>query len=105
MLNPTENGARYELHSPTAMTFAAATFSQKLGTALAVAVIGSVFTALGYVPNAAQSSGSQAGIVWLMSFVPAAFALAAVLTMCFYNLDSKQLARMQADLAARKAGT
>ena len=89
----------------TAMTFAAATFSQKLGTALAVAVIGSVFTALGYVPNAAQSSGSQAGIVWLMSFVPAAFALAAVLTMCFYNLDSKQLARMQADLAARKAGT
>ena len=88
----------------TAMTFAAATFSQKLGTALAVAVIGSVFTALGYVPNAAQSSGSQAGIVWLMSFVPAAFALAAVLTMCFYNLDSKQLARMQADLAARKAG-
>jgi len=89
----------------TAMTFAAATFSQKLGTALAVAVIGSVFTALGYVPNAAQSTGSQAGIVWLMSFVPAAFALAAVLTMCFYNLDSKQLARMQADLAARKAGT
>jgi GPH family glycoside/pentoside/hexuronide:cation symporter len=31
----------------TAMTFAAATFSQKLGTAVAVAVIGSVFTALG----------------------------------------------------------
>ncbi|WP_229429303.1 MFS transporter [Massilia sp. ST3] len=88
----------------TAMTFAAATFSQKLGTALAVAVIGSVFTALGYVPNAAQSTGSQAGIVWLMSFVPAAFALAAVLTMCFYNLDAKQLARMQAELAARKAG-
>ena len=35
----------------TAMTFAAATFSQKLGTALAAAVMGWVFTALGYVAN------------------------------------------------------
>lgn len=87
----------------TAMTFAAATFSQKLGTAVAVSVIGIVFTALGYVPNAAQSTGSQAGIVWLMSFVPAAFALLAVLVMCFYNLDNRQLARIQLDLVARKA--
>lgn len=87
----------------TAMTFAAATFSQKLGTAVAVSVIGAVFTWLGYVPNAAQSVGSQAGIVWLMSFVPAAFALVAVLVMCLYNLDAKALARMGAELAARKA--
>jgi GPH family glycoside/pentoside/hexuronide:cation symporter len=87
----------------TAMTFAAATFSQKLGTALAVAVIGAVFTALGYVPNAAQSSGSQAGIVWLMSFIPALFALLAVAVMFFYNLDSHKLRQIQADLSMRKA--
>jgi GPH family glycoside/pentoside/hexuronide:cation symporter len=86
----------------TAMTFAAATFSQKLGTALAVAVIGALFTALGYVPNAAQSSGSQAGIVWLMSFIPAAFAALAVVVMFFYNLDGARLAQIQSDLAARK---
>jgi GPH family glycoside/pentoside/hexuronide:cation symporter len=87
----------------TAMTFAAATFSQKLGTAVAVGVIGSVFTALGYVANATQTGGSREGIVWLMSFIPAAFAVVAVLVMCFYNLDRSQLARIQADLAARKA--
>ena len=87
----------------TAMTFAAATFSQKLGTAVAVAVIGSVFTSLGYVPNAVQASGSREGIVWLMSFIPAAFAVAAVAVMCFYNLNATQLARIQADLAVRKA--
>jgi len=86
----------------TAMTFAAATFSQKLGTALAVAVIGALFTALGYVPNAAQSSGSQAGIVWLMSLIPAAFAAMAVAVMFFYNLDNGKLLQIQADLAARK---
>jgi glycoside/pentoside/hexuronide:cation symporter, GPH family len=86
----------------TGMTFAAATFSQKLGTALAVAVIGSVFTALGYVPNAVQSSGSQDGIVLLMSIIPAGFALLAVGVMFFYDLDRKQLARIQAELDERK---
>lgn len=86
----------------TAMTFAAATFSQKLGTAIAVAVIGSIFTQLGYVANAVQSAGSQAGIVWLMSFIPAAFALLAVAVMFFYNLDNNKLLQIQADLEARK---
>lgn len=95
--NEWRNGRR-----ATAMTFAAATFSQKLGTAMAVAVIGSVFTALGYVPNAAQTTGSQAGIVWLMSFIPALFALLAVGVMFFYNLDGKKLAQIQIDLDARK---
>ncbi|SHG38480.1 MFS transporter [Massilia sp. CF038] len=87
----------------TGMTFAAATFSQKLGTAVAVAVIGSIFTALGYVPNATQSAGSQEGIVWLMSFIPALFALLAVLCMFFYQLDGKKLAMVQAELLERKA--
>lgn len=86
----------------TAMTFAAATFSQKLGTAVAVAVIGGLFTRLGYVANVAQSSGSQAGIVWLMSLIPAAFALLAVAAMFFYNLDNARLAQIQVDLATRK---
>jgi glycoside/pentoside/hexuronide:cation symporter, GPH family len=87
----------------TGMTFAAATFSQKLGTAVAVAVIGTIFTALGYVPNATQSAGSQEGIVWLMSFIPAFFALLAVVCMFFYNLDGNKLALVQSELLARKA--
>ena len=87
----------------TGMTFAAATFSQKLGTAIAVAVIGAIFTALGYVPNATQSTGSQDGIVWLMSFIPALFAGLAVVCMFFYNLDGKKLAQVQLELLARKA--
>jgi GPH family glycoside/pentoside/hexuronide:cation symporter len=87
----------------TAMTFAAATFSQKLGAALASAVIASVFTALGYVANAVQSADSQMGIVWLMSFIPAAFALLATGIMYFYHLDNKTLLQIQRELQARKA--
>ncbi|WP_296952580.1 MFS transporter [uncultured Massilia sp.] len=85
----------------TAMTFAAATFAQKLGTALAVATIGTIFAALGYVPNAVQDEASSGGILWLMSLIPAAFAAAAALVMCRYDLDAAKLARIGADLAAR----
>ena len=89
----------------TAMTFAAATFSQKLGTALAAAVMGWVFTALGYVANTAQSAQSQTGIVLMMSFIPAGFAFAAVGVMLFYRLDNAQMAQIQDDLARRKGAS
>ncbi|HEY8879166.1 MAG TPA: MFS transporter [Roseateles sp.] len=95
--NEWRNGRR-----ATGMTFAASSFAQKLGTAVAVGVIGALFTALGYVPNAAQSADSQAGIVWLMSVIPAAFTLLAAVLMAFYTLDNPTMARIQADLAARK---
>jgi GPH family glycoside/pentoside/hexuronide:cation symporter len=86
----------------TAMTFAAATFAQKLGTALAVAVIGTIFAWLGYVPNAVQGAASSGGILWLMSLIPAGFAAAAALVMTRYDLDGARLARIGAELAARK---
>ena len=89
----------------TAMTFAAATFSQKLGGALASFVIASVLASLGYVANQAQSGASQTGIVWLVSVVPGAMALLAAVIMCFYNLTDKRLADIQAALAKRKAQT
>lgn len=87
----------------TALTFAAATFSQKLGTALAAAVMGWLFTALGYVANVEQTRQSQTGIVLLMSFVPALFAFIAVGVMFFYHLDNSKMAQIQSDLAQRKA--
>jgi GPH family glycoside/pentoside/hexuronide:cation symporter len=87
----------------TAMTFAAATFSQKLGTAVAAMLMGSIFTALGYVANTDQTPKSKTGIVMLISFVPAAFAFVAVGVMLFYKLDDKTMARIEADLAQRKA--
>jgi GPH family glycoside/pentoside/hexuronide:cation symporter len=96
--NEWRNGRR-----ATGMTFAASSFAQKLGTAVAVGVIGTLFTTLGYVPNVAQSADSRAGIVWLMSVIPAGFTLLAAVIMVFYTLDNPTMARIQADLAARKS--
>ncbi|EGF90258.1 putative xylose-proton symporter [Asticcacaulis biprosthecium C19] len=87
----------------TGMTFAAATFSQKMGAALASAVIGWVLASMGYVAKQAQTGASQEGIVLLMSFVPGAVAFISVAVLFFYNLDDTRLKTIQADLDARKA--
>ncbi|HBK45575.1 MAG TPA: MFS transporter [Xanthomonadaceae bacterium] len=86
----------------TALTFAAATFSQKLGGALASAVIAWMLAAMGYVANQAQSDASQHGIVLLMTVIPGIVALLAAWTMRFYPLDDARLAQIQQELAARK---
>jgi len=87
----------------TAMTFAAATFSQKLGGAIASALIGWLLAAIGYVANEQQSSGSQIGIVLLISVIPGVIALLAAFVMRYYSLDNQQLAKIQCDLQQRKA--
>jgi len=86
----------------TGMTFSAATFSQKLGGALASFLIGSVLAAMGYVANEAQSDASQQGIVLVISVIPGVIALLAAYTMKFYTLDNALLDRVHAELKERK---
>jgi GPH family glycoside/pentoside/hexuronide:cation symporter len=85
------------------MTFAAATFSQKLGGAIASAAIAWMLAAMGYVANEAQSGASQLGIVLLLTVIPGVIALIAAFTMRFYTLDNATLARVQTELLARKS--
>jgi GPH family glycoside/pentoside/hexuronide:cation symporter len=86
----------------TAMTFAAANFSQKLGGALASFVIGAVLTALGYVANVAQTDASQFGIILVISVIPGIIALLAAFVMRFYTLDNKMLEKVHTQLNERK---
>lgn len=87
----------------TAMTFSAATFSQKLGGAIGSAVIGAVLAAIGYTANQSQTDASQMGIVLMQTAVPGVFAIIAVIALRFYNLTNDQLEQIQADLKARQA--
>lgn len=87
----------------TAMTFSAATFSQKLGGAIASAAIGWLLALMGYVANEQQSAASQDGIVLLISVIPGVIALLSAFVMRFYSLDNQQLAKIQYELAERKA--
>lgn len=86
----------------TAMTFSAATFSQKLGGAIASAVIAWTLALMGYVANEAQSDASQLGIVLLVTVIPGVVAFIAAFVMRFYTLDNQTLEKVQAELLARK---
>ena len=89
----------------TAMTFAAATFSQKLGGALASAAIAWVLAALGYVANEAQSDASRQGIALLLTVFPGVVALLAAWLVSAYPLTDSALAKVQDDLQARRDAT
>ncbi len=87
----------------TAMTFSAATFSQKLGGALGSAGILWVLASLGYAANEIQEGASLTGIVWLQTLVPAFFAFVAIFALKFYDLSESKLAQIQKDLSERNA--
>lgn len=87
----------------TAMTFSAATFSQKLGGALGSAGILWVLASLGYAANTIQDGASLSGIVWLQTIVPAFFAFVAIFALKFYDLSGEKLEQIQQELAERKS--
>jgi len=86
----------------TAMTYAAATFSQKLGGALAAFLIGGALTAVGYVANASQSQESQHTLRVLMSLAPAGVALLSVIILMAYGLNRARMADITAELLRRR---
>lgn len=87
----------------TAMTFSAATFSQKLGGALGSAGVLWVLAAVGYAANKAQAGSSLSSIVWLQTLVPAFFAFVSVAALKFYNLSGSKLQEIQNELKSRNA--
>lgn len=87
----------------TAMTFSAATFSQKLGSAAGSFAMLGLLGYLGYQANEAQSGASLEGINFLQTALPGIFAIIAVVVVLFYNLTNKQLDQIQTELAARSA--
>ncbi len=86
----------------TAMTFSAATFAQKLGSAAGSWAMLMLLAYLGYQANEAQSGASLDGINFLQTALPGIFAAIAVVVVLFYNLTNKQLAQLQSDLAAKQ---
>ena len=94
--NEWKNGRR-----ATAMTFAAASFAQKLGGSLGSAGMLWILAMIGYAANQAQSGASQTGIALLQTALPGLFALIAVVVAAFYDLTGRQLERIQLELAAR----
>lgn len=92
----------------TGLVFAAATFSQKLGSALGAAVPGWALAYCAFVSPVdnipqPQTEETIAGIISMMSVMPAVFLISACGIMFFYNINSTLLRQIESELQERKA--
>ena len=94
--NEWKNGRR-----ATGMTFAATTFSQKLGSAGGSALMLSVLAVMGYQAGQMQAGASLDSIVYMQTLVPGIFALLTALSLIFYNLSDDKLEQLQQELQTR----
>jgi GPH family glycoside/pentoside/hexuronide:cation symporter len=94
--NEWKNGRR-----ATGMTFAATTFSQKLGSAGGSFLMLSVLAVMGYQSGVMQQGASLDSIVYMQTLVPGLFAVLTAVSLIFYNLTDKKLGQIQQELNAR----
>jgi GPH family glycoside/pentoside/hexuronide:cation symporter len=87
----------------TGLIFATVILASKQGWALGAIVSLGLLSKFGFVANAEQTSESLNGLLLLVSVVPAAIGILALILFLFYPLDDRQLARMGADLRARRS--
>ena len=87
----------------TGLVFSAASFAQKLGWAIGGAGTGWLLAFFGYLPNIAQSPETIDGLKLMMSFIPAAGAVLAIVALWFYPLDEATVERMSLELEERRA--
>ncbi len=92
----------------TGLVFAAATFSQKLGSSLGAAVPGWALAAFDFQPpidNVQQPQTQQTidGIITLMSLIPALFFACGCIAMLFYNISEKLTHQIEFELKERKS--
>lgn len=79
-------------------------FARKVSQALAGFLPGMILTAIGYVPNAAQTEGALTGIKMMQFIIPASCSLIALIIFgLFYTLTDKRHKEIVAEIAARNA--
>lgn len=76
------------------LTFAEASFFQKIGKAVGGAGVAGLLAAFGYVANAPQSEASLAAILWSMSLVPFGIQVLLIAVSLAYRLDEQEHGRI-----------
>lgn len=91
----------------TGLVFAAAAFSQKMGSAIGGAIPGWCLSSYGFVSpiggvNQQQSPETIQGIISMMSILPAIALAASGFVILLYPLNRRRLVEIKSDLDARK---
>lgn len=87
----------------TGLIFSAATFSQKFGMALGGGLAGWLLAKFNFQPNVVQRPETLMGIRLMMSYIPVAGTIIAVVAAFFYELDDKTMEKIEKELAERKS--
>jgi len=85
--------------------FAAWSFVGKLSAGVMVAVVGLTLDRVGYVPNAEQTEGVKAAMVFLMGGLPMIGYAIGSLAFLRFDLDQVEHGRIRRALDARQAGS
>ncbi len=87
----------------TGLVFSASIMSNKLGWAIGTMIAGVILALTGYVPDVAQNINVQNGLRAMMSIIPAAIGVAALIILAFlYKLDESTMLKVKADLEERR---
>lgn len=88
----------------TGLIFSSSSMAQKFGGAFGSALILWALAGFGYDTSeaAVQTSAAIGGLKAMMSWIPAAGALAAAVVVAFYPLTSSKMAEISAALAERR---
>jgi len=87
----------------TGLVFSASIMSNKLGWAIGSMIAGLILATTGFVPNVVQNLQVQSGLRAMMSVIPVAAGLIALmLLLFFYKLDEPTMKKIKEELDERR---
>lgn len=82
-------------HRSTGVIFSAGTASQKIGWTVGPALAMMILGTVGYVANQEQTAETQQALHWMMSIIPAGFAVLTAAVTAFYPINHKVEAELE----------
>jgi GPH family glycoside/pentoside/hexuronide:cation symporter len=86
----------------TGLVFSASIMSNKLGWAIGSMIAGLILATTGFKANVVQNLDVQNGLKAMMSVIPVAIGLVALVLLFFYQLDESAMKKIKADLDERR---
>ena len=89
----------------TGLVYSASIMSNKLGWAVGMMIAGMILALTGFQANVIQNIDTQNGLKAMMSVIPFAIGVAALILVCFYfyKLDDSTMKTIETELTARRA--
>jgi glycoside/pentoside/hexuronide:cation symporter, GPH family len=86
----------------TGLVFSASIMSNKLGWAVGSMIAAFILAKTGFVANVVQNPDVLSGLKGMMSIIPSAVGVLALILLCFYQLDEPTMGRVKAELEERR---